>query len=161
MCLGEPCPSAWILNRSPFFMDPIHLWRAIGRTQLTHFFPKACHSIDICKICKTFYFDSSSPPPLCSIKEPDIQTQTRWLFWGISLPSSPSADFLNKVVFLASTLHLQFIGLSFSEQRKLGLGNEFTSWVFLSMLTSLLCVCHLRIIKCLFVFAQALTHVLW
>ena len=41
-------------------------------------------------------------PHLCSIKEPGIQTPIRWLFWGISLPPSQSADFLNKVVFLAS-----------------------------------------------------------
>ena len=34
-------------------------------------------------------------------KKPGIQAQIRWLFWGVSLPS-PSADFLNKVVFLAS-----------------------------------------------------------
>ena len=94
-------------------------------------------------------------------KKPGIQTQIRRLFWGVSLPSSPSADFLNKVFFLASTLHLQFIGLSCSEQCKLGLGNKFTSWVFLSILTSLLCVFHLRIIKYLFIFVQALTHVLW
>ena len=31
---------------------------------------------------------------------------TRWLIWDISLPSSPSAGFPNKVVFLASTLHI-------------------------------------------------------
>ena len=31
---------------------------------------------------------------------------TRWLTWDISLPCSPSAGFPNKVVFLASTLHI-------------------------------------------------------
>ena len=41
-----------------------------------------------------------------SIKEPGIQTPTSWLCWDISLPSSWSAGFLNKVVFLAATPHL-------------------------------------------------------
>ena len=49
---------------------------------------------------------------------------TRWLFWGASLLSSWSADFLNKVIFLASTLHLRFIGLSCGEQSKFGLDNN-------------------------------------
>ena len=49
---------------------------------------------------------------------------TRWLFWGASLPSSRSAGFLNKVIFLASTLHLGFIGLSCCEQSKFGLDNK-------------------------------------
>ena len=49
---------------------------------------------------------------------------TRWLFWGASLPSSRSADFLNKVIFLSSTLHLRFIGLSCGDQSKSGLDNN-------------------------------------
>ena len=32
--------------------------------------------------------------PLCSMKEPGIQTPVRWLFWDISLPSSLSVGFL-------------------------------------------------------------------
>ena len=48
---------------------------------------------------------------------------TRWLFWDISWPSSPPVCFLNKVVFLASTPHLWFIGLLCSKQIDLGLGN--------------------------------------
>ena len=43
---------------------------------------------------------------LWSIKEPGIQTQIRWLFWGASLPSLRSAGFPNKVIFLASTPRL-------------------------------------------------------
>ena len=38
-----------------------------------------------------------------SIRETGIQTTTRWLLWDITLPSSQSAGFPNKVVFLAST----------------------------------------------------------
>ena len=40
------------------------------------------------------------------VKEPGIQTLTRWLLWDSSLPSFQLASFLNKVVFLASTPHL-------------------------------------------------------
>ena len=40
-----------------------------------------------------------------SIKEPGIQTP-RWLLWDMSLPSSQSAYFLNKIIFLALILHL-------------------------------------------------------
>ena len=60
---------------------------------------------DICKINGLF---TLFPPPchLWSIKEPGIQTPKRWLFWNISLPSSWSAGFLNKIVFLASTPRL-------------------------------------------------------
>ena len=45
-------------------------------------------------------------PHLRSIKEPGIQTLTRCLFWDVSLLSSQSAGFLNKVIFLASTSRL-------------------------------------------------------
>ena len=48
-------------------------------------------------------------PKLWSTKELGIQTPIRWLFWDISLPSSWSAGFPNKVVLLASRpclLHL-------------------------------------------------------
>ena len=41
-------------------------------------------------------------PHLGSIKEPGIQTQRRWLFWVINLPSSYSASYPSKVTFLAS-----------------------------------------------------------
>ena len=52
-------------------------------------------------------FDCSSSMLLPgSMKESDIQTLARWLFWDISLPSSRSASVPNKVVFLASTPHL-------------------------------------------------------
>ena len=41
-----------------------------------------------------------------SIKETGIQTQVRWFFRDTSLPSSLSASFPNKVVFLASAPRL-------------------------------------------------------
>ena len=63
--------------------------------------PSLAISGDICKINGLFTL-LPHLSPLCSIKEPGIQTPIRWLFWGISLPPSQSADFLNKVVFLAS-----------------------------------------------------------
>ena len=58
-----------------------------------------------------------------SSKEPGIQTQTRWLFWDISLLSL-SASFPNRIIFLASIFWL--IGLSSSEQTELGLSNTCT-----------------------------------
>ena len=45
-------------------------------------------------------------PHLGSIKGPEIQTATRLLFWDISLPSSRSACFPNKIVFPASATRL-------------------------------------------------------
>ena len=57
---------------------------------------------DICKI--KYLFTLFHLPHLWSMKEPGIQTPTRWLYGDISLPSSLSAGFLNKVLFLASTL---------------------------------------------------------
>ena len=76
-------------------------------------FPKAGHS------WRPFYFLTAFPFLFSlltlvlhcfsfsdSVKEPDIHTLTRWLFWDISLPSSQSAIFPNKVVFLTSAVHL-------------------------------------------------------
>ena len=58
-----------------------------------------------------FYFTSSPPLLLCSRKENGIKIQVRWLltfffFLDTILPTSQSASFLNKVVFLASIPHL-------------------------------------------------------
>ena len=41
---------------------------------------------------------------LWSIEEPGIQTWTRWLFWDISLPSSPSASFPKSHIPCLNTL---------------------------------------------------------
>ena len=61
---------------------------------------------------RPFDFTYSSPPPLCAIKEAGIQTPIRWFIRDTSLASSPSAGFLNKVVFLASTPRPRFIAAS-------------------------------------------------
>ena len=104
-------------------LDPVHLWMATKKKKLTHPLPEAGHSGGYLQNLWSFYLTSSSPLHLCAIKETGIQTLVRWLFRDISLPSSQSASFPNKVVFLASTPHLQFIGLLCGEQSELGLGN--------------------------------------
>ena len=92
--------------------DPVHLWMAARKKTLTHPLPEAGHSWGHLQNLWPFHFTSSSPPPLCAIKETGTQTTIRWFSGDISLPSSWSAGFPNKVVFLASTPFLQFIGLS-------------------------------------------------
>ena len=61
---------------------------------------------DVCQIHGLFTLVLYHHPHLWSIKEPGIQTHIRWLFHDISLPSSWSASFLNKVIFFASTPRL-------------------------------------------------------
>ena len=75
--------------------DVLRNWRPF---HLTSPLPLTLYSV--------FDFSFSLLLSLWYIKEPGIQTQIRWLFWGASLPSSRSAGFPNKVVFLASTPHL-------------------------------------------------------
>ena len=111
-CLGEPCPSGWLLNQSAFVRQTSWPCPSVW----THPLPEAGHSRWYLQNLWPFYFSSSSPPPLCAIKETGIQTLIRWLFWDFSLPSSLSAGFLNKVVFLASAPCLGLTGLSCSEQ---------------------------------------------
>ena len=105
-------------------LDPVYLWMAARKKKLTHPLLGAAHSRGYLQNLWPFSFISSSPSPLCAIKETGIQTPIRWLFWDINLPSSWSTSFLNKVVFLASTPCLRFIGLSCGEQSKLGLSNS-------------------------------------
>ena len=84
-------------------------------------FPKACHPWRCFARWRTlsFCFPTASPslfclltsvPPCFSLsdclKEPDIQILTRWLPWNISLRSSWSPGFQNKIIFLASTPRL-------------------------------------------------------
>ena len=33
-CLGEPCPSAWMLNKNPFVQDPVHLWISYRKEEI-------------------------------------------------------------------------------------------------------------------------------
>ena len=92
-----------------------------GRPFLLYFlsaFPCLCCLLTVAPLC------FSLPD---SIKEPDIQTPTRWFYWDTRLPFSRSASSLHKVIFLASAPHLWFIGfisLSCSEQSVLGLSNR-------------------------------------
>ena len=73
------------------------------------------------------YFLTFSLSVFCKrTRHPDLR---RWLFWDISLPISRSASFLNKVVFLASTSRLWFIGSECGEQNKLGLSNKKTEMI--------------------------------
>ena len=62
-----------------------------------------------------------TPSPF-SIKEAWVLTQAKW-FLGMILPSSWSAGFPNKVPIPCPNNLSPFIGLSGSEQYKLGLGN--------------------------------------
>ena len=84
------------------------------------------------------YFLIAFPPLFClltlvphgfslwsTIKEPGIQTWTRWLFWDFSLPSSPSASFPKNHIPCFNTC-LQFIGLSWGKQSKPRLVNKST-----------------------------------
>ena len=79
-CLWELWPSAWILNQSTFLCsgkhpDLVHLWIATRRKKSTHPLSKAGYSRRYLQDIWHFYFTFSTPPPLCSIKEPAIQTQ--------------------------------------------------------------------------------------
>ena len=133
-CLREPCPSA----------SPAHLWMAAKKKKLTHPLTEAGRSRRCFArlMALLLYFLTASPSLFClftllphrlslsdSIKETGVQTQRRWLFGDTSLPSSRSAGFPNKVVSLASTPRLWFIGLLCGEQSELGLSNIFSSVV--------------------------------
>ena len=83
--------------------DPAHLRMAARKKKLTHPLPDAGHSRWYLQNVWPFYFTSPSPP-LCAMKETGIQTPRRWLFWDFSLPSSRSAGFPNKVVFVPQHL---------------------------------------------------------
>ena len=104
---------------------PVHLWMAIGREKVTHLLPGLAIPGDICQINGLlFYFLTS--PALCSIKDTGIQTLTKQFLWDISVLSSQSTGFPNKVAFPAWAPHLWFIGLLWGKQRELGLGNNPT-----------------------------------
>ena len=125
-CLRESCPTAWLVKC--LFQNPVHLLMA-GRKKWKHPLAEACHS-EIFARLMVFSLCLLTCPHLWSIKEPDIQTFIRWLFWGISLPPFQPVGSLNKVIFLASTPHLWFIDLLCGEQSELGLCNiNFPSFV--------------------------------
>ena len=91
-CLWEPCPSTWILNQSSGPCPPMNGCRKEG---INTFPPWGWTFQEI--FARLL---SSLPFPLCSIKEFGIQTPMRRLFWDISLPSSQSAGFPNKFIFI-------------------------------------------------------------
>ena len=150
-CLREPCPSAWMLKclcsaprETIWPRPPVDGCKKEGINTSPHL---AGHSRGYLQSLWPFYFTSSSPPPLCAIKETDIQTLIRWFIRGSSLPSSRPAGFLNKVVFLASIPCLRFIGLLCDEQSKLGLGNKTRKifpWPFVPPPSPLVCIVHLH-----------------
>ena len=78
-----------------------------------------------------FYFTSSPPPPSVLIKETSIQTPIRWYSKTLVHYLLRRPAFRNKSLFLASTHHLQIIGLLCGEQTKLGLSNNADSTVAL------------------------------
>ena len=116
-----------------------------AKKRFTHSFQRLGHSRRYLQDWKPFllYFLTAFPSLFClstlerqwetslsgSIKEPDIQTQRRWLLWQISLPSW-STGFPNKVIFLASTLPLGLFGLSCGKQSKLGFNNKLGHHTF-------------------------------
>ena len=59
--------------------DPVHLGMAARKKKGTRPLPEAGHSRGYSQNLWPFYFTSSSPPPLCAIKETSIQTLIRWL----------------------------------------------------------------------------------
>ena len=114
-------PSAWLLNWSTFIQLTEIIWPSPPVNGCTK--EEISTPGTILQDKGPFYF-TSSPLPLCFREEPGIQTKIRWLFWDISPPSSLSASFLSKVVFLASTPVSDFTGLSCGEQSELRLGNR-------------------------------------
>ena len=77
-----------------------------GRKRRTYPLPEGWPLEETFSRLKAFLLCFLISSHLWSIKEPGIQTQIRWLFLGASLPSSWSAGFPNKVVFLGSTAYL-------------------------------------------------------
>ena len=88
-------------NRTLFY-----LWMAARKKKLTHPLSEAGHSRGYLKNLWPFYFTSSSPPPLCAIKETGIQTPIK----SYSFASTAVSEF----------------GLLCGEQRELGFGNKLS-----------------------------------
>ena len=88
VCRGEPCPSAWI-----FVQNPVYLRMATGKKKLTYLASPTRLAIpgDICKINGLFTL-------LPHLPLKPIFYERNSLFCDISLPSSQSSGFLNKVI---------------------------------------------------------------
>ena len=65
-CLGEPWPSAWILNQNAFLLDSVCLQVAPGKNKLTHPLLRAYHSRRYLQDC--LFTLLPHLPHLCSIK---------------------------------------------------------------------------------------------
>ena len=90
-------PSAWLVL---LFKAPLSTcgWNEEINTSPAQGLPFLKKFIRLTVFSLSFF----TSPHLWSIKEPGIQTQRRWLFWVINLPSSYSASYPSKVTFLAS-----------------------------------------------------------
>lgn len=87
-----------------------------GKKKLTHSLPG-----NTCSNFSLFYF-ASSPSPLCSLKETNIQNPSKVVLGKACLGSSPCAGCLNKV-----TIPCPNTGLSCSEQEGPGLGSTISA----------------------------------
>ena len=124
-CLREPYSSAWILNANAFVQDPVHLWK-----KLTHPLPEASHSRSYFSRLMAFwlYFLTSFPSFFKKKKKKGTQTPIIWLFWDVSLPSSQSANFPNKVAIpCLNTSSVSLTGLLWGEESELELSNSNTA----------------------------------
>ena len=136
MEIRRPYSSAWLLNWSVFIMRHNLTLLTCEEKRLTQSFQRLALHQNVLKTGGPIYFASSQSIPLylafwlyfyttslsANIKELDLPTSRSWLFWDINM-SSQWASILNKVIFLATTHLLQFIGLSCDEQRGLWLNS--------------------------------------
>ena len=121
-CLGEPSPSAWILNQNPFVQEPEHLWMATGRKKLTHLLPRLAIPGDICEINGLFTL-LPHLSLLYSIKEPGIQTPKGGYFETLVYHLLGLLAFQIKSYSSSQYPVSWLTGLLYGEQSKLGLSN--------------------------------------
>ena len=93
---------------------------AAGKKKLTHPLQSLAGTRKYLQQLLPFFYFTSSPSPLCSIKEIGIQTQAIW-FFGTLVHHLLSL----RAFQMESLLVSQLIGLSCGEQYDLGLGNKF------------------------------------
>ena len=111
-----PCPPVNRRDEHTLSKDWPFLWRCFARLKtLSLYFPIASPSL--------FCLLTLVPHCFWSIKETDIQTPVRCLFWGTSLLPSQSAGSLIKSLPCLNPLSLRFIGLWCGKQTELGLSN--------------------------------------
>ena len=125
---------AW---RIPWIEKPGRL-QSMGSQSWTRYSNSTQHSSSLRSaipgdICKVMVFTCSTPPPLCPIKEPGIQTPEKTDYfetlvcWLLSQQwSSQSAGVLNSYIPCLNTLSLGLIGWSRDKLTELGLSNKST-----------------------------------